>query len=84
MANFYATSRSNFVIVKDVDAAIESLKPYDIPFTATRPTKPPSCLRVVMTTAHSTLPTWTKTATTSISTSQSGQQPISNKARYLS
>ena len=31
MANFYATSRSNFVIVKDVDAAIASLKPYDIP-----------------------------------------------------
>ena len=31
MANFLATSRSNFVIVKDVDAAIESLKPYDIP-----------------------------------------------------
>ena len=31
MANFYATSRSNFVLVKDVQAAIESLKPYDIP-----------------------------------------------------
>ena len=31
MANFYATSRSNYVIVKDVQAAIESLKPYGIP-----------------------------------------------------
>ena len=31
MADFYATSRSNFVIVKDVQAAIESLKDYDIP-----------------------------------------------------
>ena len=31
MADFYATSRSNYVIVKDVQAAIESLKPYDIP-----------------------------------------------------
>ena len=31
MADFYATSRSNFVIVKDVQDAIESLKPYDIP-----------------------------------------------------
>ena len=31
MADFLATSRSNFVIVKDVQAAIESLKPYDIP-----------------------------------------------------
>lgn len=31
MANFYATSRSNFVLVKDVQAAIDSLKHYDIP-----------------------------------------------------
>ena len=31
MANFYATSRSNYVIVKDVQAAVDSLKPYDIP-----------------------------------------------------
>ena len=31
MADFYATSRSNFVIVKDVQAAIESLKDYGIP-----------------------------------------------------
>ena len=31
MADFLATSRSNFVLVKDVQAAIESLKPYDIP-----------------------------------------------------
>ena len=31
MADFYATSRSNFVLVKDVKAAIESLKDFDIP-----------------------------------------------------
>ncbi len=31
MADFLATSRSNFVIVKDVQAALDSLKPYDIP-----------------------------------------------------
>ena len=31
MADFLATSRSNYVIVKNVDAAIESLKNYDIP-----------------------------------------------------
>ena len=31
MADFYATSRSNYVLVKDVKAAIESLKNYDIP-----------------------------------------------------
>ena len=31
MADFLATSRSNYVIVKNVDAAIKSLKPYDIP-----------------------------------------------------
>ena len=31
MADFYATSRSNYVIVKNVDAAIASLKHYDIP-----------------------------------------------------
>ena len=31
MADFHATSRSNFVIVKDAQAAIASLKNYDIP-----------------------------------------------------
>ena len=31
MADFLATSRSNFVLVKDAQAAIEALKPYDIP-----------------------------------------------------
>ena len=31
MADFFATSRSNFVLVKDVQAAIDSLKHYDIP-----------------------------------------------------
>ena len=31
MADFLATSRSNFVLVKDVKAAIESLKDFDIP-----------------------------------------------------
>ena len=31
MADFFATSRSNFVLVKDVDAAIEALKDFDIP-----------------------------------------------------
>lgn len=31
MADFYATSRSNYVLVKNVDAAIASLKNYDIP-----------------------------------------------------
>lgn len=31
MADFLATSRSNYVLVKDVQAAIDSLKPYDIP-----------------------------------------------------
>ena len=31
MADFYATSRSNYVLVKDVTAAIESLKGFDIP-----------------------------------------------------
>lgn len=31
MADFYATSRSNYVLVKDVKAAIESLKDFDIP-----------------------------------------------------
>ena len=31
MADFYATSRSNYVLVKDVDAAIEALKNFDIP-----------------------------------------------------
>ena len=31
MADFLATSRSNYVIVKDVQAAVDSLKPYDIP-----------------------------------------------------
>ena len=31
MADFFATSRSNYVLVKDVQAAIESLKHYDIP-----------------------------------------------------
>jgi len=31
MADFLATSRSNYVIVKNVDAAIKSLKPYGIP-----------------------------------------------------
>ena len=31
MADFYATSRSNYVLVKDVDAAIEALKDFDIP-----------------------------------------------------
>jgi hypothetical protein len=31
MADFYATSRSNYVLVKDVTAAIESLKDFDIP-----------------------------------------------------
>ena len=31
MANFLATSRSNYVLVKDVQAAIASLKNYDIP-----------------------------------------------------
>ena len=31
MADFYATSRSNYVLVKDVQAAIDSLKHYDIP-----------------------------------------------------
>ena len=31
MANFYATSRTNYVLVKDVTAAIESLKGFDIP-----------------------------------------------------
>ncbi len=31
MADFYATSRSNFVLVKDVTAAIDSLKHYNIP-----------------------------------------------------
>ena len=31
MADFFATSRSNFVLVKDVTAAIEALKDFDIP-----------------------------------------------------
>ena len=31
MADFFATSRSNYVLVKDVDAAIEALKDFDIP-----------------------------------------------------
>ena len=31
MADFLATSRSNYVLVKDVQAAIASLKHYDIP-----------------------------------------------------
>ena len=31
MADFLATSRSNYVLVKDVQAAIDSLKHYDIP-----------------------------------------------------
>lgn len=31
MADFRATSRSNYVLVKDVTAAIESLKDFDIP-----------------------------------------------------
>lgn len=31
MADFFATSRSNYVLVKDVTAAIDSLKHYDIP-----------------------------------------------------
>ena len=31
MADFYATSRSNYVLVKDVTAAIEALKDFDIP-----------------------------------------------------
>ena len=31
MADFFATSRSNYVLVKDVTAAIEALKDFDIP-----------------------------------------------------
>ena len=31
MADFLATSRSNYVLVKDVKAAIEALKNFDIP-----------------------------------------------------
>ena len=31
MADFFATSRSNYVLVKDVTAAIEALKGFDIP-----------------------------------------------------
>ena len=38
MADFLATSRSNYVIVKNVDAAIKSLKPYGIPIHHHHPT----------------------------------------------